>query len=158
LPDPGTPARTAIDLRRAAEIGEEYHQRFAQRAAIGEILEQGRRAAIEYGEQAVLQPVEIVAVRIPHVPRAAIEIARRTTNLNDAHAGFRQPACEQQALAAQMVAVRFPDFWIFSLQVVGVLHCRTEQDVLGERLKVLKTLEIGLPAERPLQGRQQIVA
>jgi hypothetical protein len=33
------------------------------------------RAAIEHGEQPVLQPVEIVAMRIPHVPRAAIEIA-----------------------------------------------------------------------------------
>src|SRR6185436_6650117 len=124
-------------------------QRFAQRPTILEILEQGRRAAIEYGEQPVLQPVEIVAVRIPHVPRAAVEVARRTANLNDAHARLRQPPREEQALAAQMVAIRFAYLRVFPLQVVGVLHGRTEQDVFGERLKVLKTLEIGLPTERP---------
>ena len=77
---------------------ETMHQRLVQQAALVQVVEQGGERPVELGQQAVLQAVEVVAVRVP----AAAALAQLVELLvafpedgDERHAGLDQPAGQQ---------------------------------------------------------------
>ena len=54
-----------VDLRRSAEVGHPHHQRRRQQAALLQVDQQFRQALIDRRNQAFLEGVEIIGVRVP---------------------------------------------------------------------------------------------
>jgi hypothetical protein len=54
-----------VDARTAAELADPHNQRLVEKAALGQVLQQGRKNLIGGRHQAVLEAAEVVRVRIP---------------------------------------------------------------------------------------------
>jgi hypothetical protein len=76
------------DLRRAAEFARHNHQRLIEPARGVQILDERGNAVIERGQEHVLQPAEVVDVRVPMLHRPHID-------LHDRHAGFDEGSIPQ---------------------------------------------------------------
>ena len=62
------------DLRLAAELADPDHQRLVQQPALVEIGRAAPRAPVGRRNQVVLEPVEVVAVRVPEVPAVVVPV------------------------------------------------------------------------------------
>ena len=92
---PVVAAGVLVDLRRAAELAGADDDRAVQHAAVVEVLDQGRQRLIEVRQQAGLQGVEVLAVRVPAADADG----------DEADAGLDQPASRERALAERVRAV-----------------------------------------------------
>src|SRR5262249_1395293 len=127
----------ATDLRRPAELRQPDHQRLLKQAALRQVVEQGVAGLLQRRQGGLLPPVEVVAMRVPVVAGAAVEVARGADDRDERHPGLDQPPSEQHARAADVIAVAVACAWLFPLQVERRLHLRIEQEVQGYLLVVL---------------------
>ena len=84
-----------VDLRRPAEVAEPHDQRVVQQPAVVQVFQQGRVAAIEHRQLALLQALEVVLVRVPAAVGDGDEL----------HARLDQPPGQQARLAERASAV-----------------------------------------------------
>ena len=88
-------------LGSAAELAHDDDQRLLEQAPLVEVFQERRETLVEHGQKLVLQPVEVLGVRIPAVAhRHLVEVDRDHRN-----APLGQPAGEQHGLAEPMMTV-----------------------------------------------------
>ena len=100
------------DPRRAAEFADPDDQRFVEQAASIQVVEQGGETLVGRGHQAVLELIEIVAVRIPEVLSVVVPVDR-----HQADARLDEPARQQQALAVDVPAVAVAESGVFPIEL-----------------------------------------
>ena len=88
-------AAVAVDLGRAAEVGEEHHERLVEHAAHLEIGQQGGDGAVEHRQQPVFHLWKVIAVRVPVIATASREVARGTYGLHHRHTGLNETPRQQ---------------------------------------------------------------
>ena len=88
------------------------NQRVVQAAALIEIFDQGGEAAVEFGQQPLLQALEVVGVRIP-----AADVDR-----DEPHAGFDQPTAQEHVLPPIVAAIAIAKLGILLADVERFLH------------------------------------
>ena len=109
-----------INSRRAAELTDGHHQRFIQQAALGKIVDQCGERDVELRAEAILEPVRVAGVRVPHrvVDRVVAALAR-PIHVHQSHPGLDQPARQQHALTPRMPAKPIPRRGRFLPQIEG---------------------------------------
>jgi len=78
-------------LRRPPELAQHHYESLVEQPARRQVVEQGGDAAVQRRQQAVLQPPEVVAVRVPvlHAPHVG---------LDDRHPRLHQPPRQEERL------------------------------------------------------------
>ena len=151
-------AGRAVDTRRAAKIGEDGDERGVERATVGEILQERRHTPVEDGEEPRLEPVEVVAVGVPHVARGAVEVPRRAAHLHHRHSRLGEPARQEQAAATDVVAIRLEHARTLAVDVMGLAHRGAKEDIAGQVPEVIVRREVGRPARRMVESRAEFLA
>src|SRR4051794_718496 len=101
------------DARGAAELAGDDQEDVVGQAAGVEIFDQGGDAAVEGGEQGVLEGREVVAVRVPVVHDPEVD-------LDQAHPGLDQAAGQEEALAHEVASVAVAEPGVFAGEVEGI--------------------------------------
>ncbi len=133
-------SRTAVDARRSTKIGQGDDQGFIEHVSIRKVVEQCREGAIVRRQHIILEPIEVVAVRIPVIARRSIQIACRHANRHHRDAHFNQPAGQQNALAADMLAVAVAELGILTGEIQRRLDFGTQKQFVGQSAKALEVV------------------
>src|ERR1700682_5781532 len=88
-----TPA-LPIDLGSAAELAQHNYERRIQESPLVQILDQRRKRTIAGRQKLILQPAEVVDVRIP-VVESVVDLV---VYAYEPHAPFDQPPSQKRAL------------------------------------------------------------
>src|SRR5262249_62035995 len=126
---PGLAAAPFVDLRRAPELAEPYDQGLVQQAALGQVLQKHCVTAVLDRQDAVLEKLEIVPVRVPGQGQTAGKaIETNRVNIDERDTGLDESAGQKAALAEDIASVAIAQPRVFLLQpqcLAGA--CRGEQ-------------------------------
>src|SRR5215471_7926678 len=106
--------RLVVDLRRPSELAKPDDERFLQKAALRQIIEQNRVSAVLNRQDALLEKLEVVPVRVPRQrerPGIAVEANRIDVDQRDAR--LHQPSGHEAALAEHVATIAFAELRIF---------------------------------------------
>ena len=142
------------DARGAAELAGDDQEDVVGQAAGVEVFDQGGDAAVEGGEQGVLEGREVVVVRVPVVHDAEVD-------LDEAHPGLDQSAGQEEALAHEVAAVAVAEPGVFAGEVEGVAGPSRRQEGHGLVSEVVEPGHFADPFELAAAGvdlGQEVVA
>src|SRR5262249_45013166 len=92
------------DARRAAELAHPDDERLIEQAALGKVLDQGGEDTVGVRQEAILETVEVVAMRVPAVARRVTD-GLGVVDGDEADAGLDEAAGEEARLAVRGAAV-----------------------------------------------------
>src|SRR5688572_6380287 len=91
---------SARNLRPPAEFTDPSNDRVVQQSAFRKVGEQRSQSLVRNWNQVVLEPVEVVPVRIPKTPPIVVPV-----DIDDGHSLLDQPPGEQHALTVDVAPI-----------------------------------------------------
>ena len=134
-------AAAADDPRRAAELADPDDERLIEQAATVQVVEQRREPLVGRGHQAVLELIEVVAVRVPEVLAVVVPVDR-----HQADARLDQPTRQQEALTVDVPPIAVAEPRAFPIDREGPAR-------LGRDEAVERFLLIAVPRLRSVAGQ-----
>src|SRR5215469_12561467 len=126
-------AGVLVDSRRASEFAEHGYKRRPEQAPAFQIIQERAYGEIHRGQEAILQLVEIIDVRVPIL---SVRLIERVVDQRERHAGLGKPACKNRLLAPQVVAIPLAHWSCLAAQIECAGRLPADQNLL-RLLKIL---------------------